>query len=222
MKKQITYLLLIISVIINLKYIYAIYKANKIHTTIKEQEKKNPYPKITHFINRHEVFKNLKVDSLSIVLLGDSHFHNLDITDFFKNCHILNRGINGDKSSQILERINQVYGCKTLFIEAGANDIIQKKNLDSAFLNIKQMIVSVHINSPQTRIVILEVFPFRKISLSDSAILLNSKIHKLGVEIIPTFQELSDHKKLKFDCGDGIHLNYEGYRKLAGLIESKL
>ena len=72
-----------------------------------------------------ELFESLSRNSHSIVFLGNSLTQNFELSEFFPNHKIKNRGINGDVSAGILNRVKSITALhpSKIFIEMGINDL---------------------------------------------------------------------------------------------------
>src|SRR5688572_792456 len=84
----------------------------------------NNKPSVPYFLNRQQVFRLLPNDSDEIIFAGNSHAHNFEVAELFKLPNIKNRGINGDNSLGLLERLDEITESKPkkIFIEIGIND----------------------------------------------------------------------------------------------------
>ena len=145
-----------------------------------------------------------------------------------------NRGISGDITFGVLERLDEVIAGKPakLFVLIGINDI--SRNIpDSVILtNYKRIIKRVRTGSPKTQIYFNTLLPvnasferFKRHYGKDQHILwLNKEIKKLAakkVDIIDLYPHFTDEEqRLKAELTkDGLHLIPEGYKVWAELLK---
>jgi lysophospholipase L1-like esterase len=188
---------------------------------------------LTHRYNRHKIYDLFPTDSNSIVFLGDSQTEFFDLPEFFNNKNIINRGIARDRTSQILDRLNQITKGhpKKIFLQVGINDLSLNKeaninstiSVEKSFANIKQILNQIHQESPSTKIYYQNTFPFSYVI--DEVKELNNKTASLCKEnkiiFIDLFTDFLEENNLKheYDCGDGLHLNGKGYSKWRDIIK---
>ncbi|HLQ21367.1 MAG TPA: GDSL-type esterase/lipase family protein [Nitrososphaerales archaeon] len=136
---------------------------------------------------------------------------------------VLNRGINGQRSDEILERLERDVlreGCDYAIILAGVNDLYQGRTLDS----IEENLVAMHKRSIRAgiRTVAATVLPYNTMSQADykSLAALNDWIrrvsHIMGTLFCDTSAAVSDPDdptKLA-SSPDGLHPDPSGYRKM--------
>jgi lysophospholipase L1-like esterase len=210
-------LLLIFSVLLNLTFILMFLKKRFLPTVRSSSNK------ITYFHERQTVFDLFPLKKDDIVFAGDSETQFFDLDEYFSGYHIINRGIGEDKTAGLLNRINQITGGnpRKIFIEIGLNDIMSGLSVDSTYNNIIAIVNRIKHGSPTSGIYLNNVFPC-SLTASDGSLTkiipeLNAKLKAYcannAVIYIDVFSALSqnDGLNLKYDSGDHIHLNGEGY-----------
>jgi lysophospholipase L1-like esterase len=160
--------------------------------------------------------------------LGNSITAGVDWMELLERTDVRNRGISGDISFGVLERLNEVTEGKPskVFILIGINDI--SRNIPDSFIvgNYKKIIERIKKESPLTKIYFQTLLPvnneftqFKNHYNKDEHILyINEELKKLAakekitlIDLYPHF--LSADKKLdKKYTIDGLHLNAEGYK----------
>lgn len=178
----------------------------------------------------------LKVDQFSsypnsskdIIFLGNSITAGIEWSELLGRSDVRNRGISGDISFGVLERLTEVTEGKPakVFILIGINDI--SRNIpDSMILrNYQLMIHRIKAESPQTKIYFQTLLPvnneftqFKNHYNKDEHILfVNEELRKLAaaekitlIDLYPHF--LNADKKLDSKyTQDGLHLNAAGYQ----------
>jgi len=186
---------------------------------------------ITYTINKYkynqaelDLFKSLPHSKSDIVFLGTSLTQGFPLQESFNNAHIKNRGIGGNTTVDILNRLDEVIDGKPqkIFIEIGTNDIGQKHSIDSTFSNLKQIITIIRSKSPESTIYVQSVLPFGK-NNSKQIELYNSKVSAYCADNKITFIDLYPHFlrngtiKNELTC-DGTHLVASGYLLWKDLI----
>ena len=191
--------------------------------------------KIFRHLYSGDAAAQLPIDSSSIVLLGDSQTQFFEVLRYFKNREIKNRGVSGERTDQVLARLNEVLNGKPkkIFIEIGVNDLLQGVSVDTTFQHIDRIVTKIKVDSPATKIYLQNILPTRGDLhfFSQSGVhvlplikLLNEKIQILCSEKNITFIDLfagfyvDNGLNPAYDCGDGLHLNHKGYKKWTELI----
>lgn len=221
MKKYIKPLLLILSCCISL---------NLFAQTVKYDTTYRPakYPELVKQFEAETSGKN------PIIFLGNSITAGTDWAKLLNLSNSLNRGISGDISFGVLQRLQEVIDRKPakVFVLIGINDV--SRNIpDSLILrNYRSIISRIRKGSPQTQIYFNTLLPvnasferFKNHYGKDEHILyLNAEIRKLKakkVEIIDLYPAFLDHEnKLRAELTkDGLHLIPEGYQVWKSLLE---
>ncbi|KQN38869.1 sialate O-acetylesterase [Pedobacter sp. Leaf41] len=186
-----------------------------------------------------ELVNRFKADSKSrkdFVFLGNSITAGTDWAKLLDLPQAKNRGISGDITFGVLERLQDVIDGKPakIFILIGINDI--SRNIpDSVILkNYKTMISRVRNGSKRTKIYFNTLLPvnssfakFKNHYGKDEHILwLNEEIKKLSsknVTVIDLYSNFTDQDKhLRAELTkDGLHLIPEGYKVWADFLKSK-
>jgi lysophospholipase L1-like esterase len=182
-----------------------------------------------------EQFKGYPNDAKDIIFLGNSITAGTDWMELLGSRFVRNRGISGDITFGILERLDEVTEGKPakVFILIGINDIARNIPDSVILTNYRKIIERIKISSPKTKIyfhtllpVNNEFTPSRNHFGKDERILfINSELkgicEKEKVTVIDLYPEfLNTEKKLegKFTY-DGLHLNPEGYKKWASILK---
>ena len=209
--------MLFASILVNLLFV-----GKKIYNRYQESLSEKPN-KITYQLNRQTVYELLPVTKEDIVFAGDSHTEHFDLNEFFPNHPVKNRGISGDTSPGLLARFNQVVdgNPKKIFLEIGYNDFQYDIKPDSTIKNIALMVGQIKTKSPKSAVYIISVFPSTTVVNGINPVNIERKLNKdirlyterNKVHFIDLYSKLSNNGSLnkKYDAGDGIHLNGEGY-----------
>jgi lysophospholipase L1-like esterase len=180
-------------------------------------------------------FEKLPRSDQDIVFLGDSLIAAGPWADFFSP--IKNRGIGGETSADILERLGTVTAGqpRKLFLLVGTNDLAQDLPIDQIVRNHDEILARVRAESPATSVCLVGVPPVNQ-SLG-AVVQSNADIRELnrrladlvarkhaGVRFVDPTEALVDPDgNLRPDLtSDGLHLNIDGYlileRRLRDLV----
>jgi len=187
------------------------------------------------YVELAEKFKAEPKSKRDFIFLGNSITAGTDWSKLLSLPQAKNRGISGDITFGVLERLQEVIDRKPskLFILIGINDI--SRNIpDSIILrNYKTMIARIRGGSKRTHIYFTTLLPvnasfakFKNHYGKDNHILwLNDEIRKFTskdvtvVDLYPVF--VDDDKRLKAELTkDGLHLLPEGYKVWADYLKA--
>ena len=107
-----------------------------------------------YYYRRVSLFEHLPITNNDIVFLGNSITDGAEWAELFNRHNIKNRGISGDITQGILDRLDPVVkgNPAKLFLLIGINDISRNIPEDTIVINIEQIIDEFQHNSPKTRI----------------------------------------------------------------------
>ncbi|MBZ4189262.1 sialate O-acetylesterase [Niabella sp. 3A5MI-3] len=183
---------------------------------------------------RVDQFNAFPNSSKDIIFLGNSITAGVDWSELLKNPDARNRGISGDITFGVLERLHEVTEGKPqkVFILIGTNDI--SRNVPDAVIldNYKRIISQLQTESPATKIYFQTVLPVnsdippKKNHYGKDAHIaaVNEGLKKLGKETGITVIDLHPHflKDGKLDptlTYDGLHLNIKGYERWVKILK---
>jgi hypothetical protein len=175
--------------------------------------------------NRQGIYSILPIDSTDIVFIGDSQIQNFDIQEFILDYKIKNRGISGDATKGVYNRISELEGKpKKVFIEVGTNDIHSKTPTDSSMNYMIKIILYLKNNSPVTKIYVQSVLPRNEFLVDGYNNRLKQVCRESGVTYINLYDSFTTNGNLnkEYDCGDGLHLNGQGYLLWSKLLKPYL
>ncbi|MGV3538304.1 MAG: GDSL-type esterase/lipase family protein [Rufibacter sp.] len=180
-------------------------------------------------------FKSYPNAANDIIFLGNSITANTDWAELLGMANVKNRGISGDITFGVLERLDEVIEGKPakVFILIGINDI--SRNIpDQVILgNYRKMVTRIKAGSPKTKIYFQTLMPvnntfdkFKNHYNKDEHIAaVNQGIKDLAkkekIEVIdlhPHFLD-SDKRLVKEYTHDGLHLTVAGYQKWADVLK---
>lgn len=184
------------------------------------------------YYDKVSMFEILPVGSDEIVFLGDSITERCEWNELFSNSKIIQRGISGDITEGVLNRLSEITKRKPqkLFLMIGVNDLRRNISADSIVINYKSILNSIKSESPSTKIIIQSVLPVNnnvKEAKTTSAKVkeLNQKLEKLAnalnlefVNLFPSFVNANGDLNEEL-TSDGLHINGKGYLIWKNIIE---
>lgn len=185
---------------------------------------------------RNTMFEAMPVRDSSIIFLGNSITQGANWAELFDNPRILNRGISGDVTEGILERIKEIvrHRPSKLFISIGTNDIGIEIPVRGIIENYREIIEKVRSSSPSTEIYVQSILPVAVpsgslLSHNNKDILeVNKELKEMCKDMDITYLDLHPHfadetGKLKSELtNDNLHLLGKGYLLWKDLIEDYL
>jgi lysophospholipase L1-like esterase len=183
---------------------------------------------------RYSLFEVLPDTPGEIIMLGNSITNGANWHEIFNNHNIKNRGISGDNTFGILNRLEEVTSSKPekVFLLIGINDISKNTPVSVILNNYRSIVNGIKQQSPQTRIYLQSLMPtsndfplFPNAKNKDDQILaVNIGIEAIAKETGATFIDLFPHflstdgKLNAAYTNDGLHLTGEGYLLWAKIL----
>ena len=172
----------------------------------------------------------------NIVFLGDSITEFYDLKKYYPNHSIVNSGISGNKTTDILENLEERvyrYNPSKIFLMIGTNDLQESIKEEEIIDNIIKIIEKIQTNRKFAKIYVESIYPVNhnvenEISQNrknESIQFINKKIEsyckKKKITYLNVYKELQDHDgNLKeIYTKDGLHLNQKGYTFLTKFLK---
>lgn len=180
-----------------------------------------------------------KIDN-NILFFGDSLTARYDLDFYFPKKNVINKGVGGEKTEDLLERIDKdvyEYNPSKIFVQCGINDIINDIDKEDILLNIRTIITGIKVNRSYAKVYMESLYPVNEKKVKDSdnekhRKLNNKQIKEYNEEIkkicednniiyINVFDEMTDKDgNLKeLYTNDGLHLTNLGYLKLTSILK---
>ncbi|MBA3923861.1 MAG: G-D-S-L family lipolytic protein [Nostocaceae cyanobacterium] len=217
---------LIISSLLNLLFlclgiIWLLRKGNLPYlSNIFKRAGKNDYP--AYYIHKKSQFEKLPITNSDIIFLGDSLTDEGEWSELF-GVPIKNRGISGDTTDRILNRLDQIIESKPhkIFLTIGINDLLYNSSSEEVILKYQSILKKLQL-TPSTKVFITSILPVnntfaRYLQNNHKIADINFKLKKLAAdfnyEFIDVFTHLIDtnHQLGAQYTSDGLHLNGQGY-----------
>ncbi|MBF0519428.1 MAG: hypothetical protein HQK92_06875 [Nitrospirae bacterium] len=187
--------------------------------------------------NRTTVFDVLPTDNDSIVFFGDSITHFCEWSELFSDRRIKNRGIGGDTTEELLQRVHQIIDMKPkkVFIMIGVNDVFSGFKTEIILSNYKKILDMLLNKSGKTKIYVQSTLPVvsddiaKSTEINDEIIKLNkgliamvSKLNNPNIKYIDLHKDFlmpgTGQLNVKYTV-DGVHLSGSGYLLWKSLIK---
>lgn len=203
--------------------------------TMQAQEQKHS----TFYYQRASLFEVLPTSKSDIIFLGNSITNGGEWAELLGNQHAKNRGISGDTTQGVLDRLSTITKGKPskIFLLIGANDLSRGKSVDEVAKNVEKIVERVKRESPATKLYVQSVFPvnpkFNKflghMNRQKDIAVLNAKIKAIaarhGVTYIDVYKSLvipsTDVMNPEY-TNDGLHLLGKGYLKWVEVLKPYL
>ncbi len=187
-----------------------------------------------HYKHRTTLFEKSIAPEGAIVFLGDSITEMCEWQEFFPGETILNRGISGDSTFGVIDRLEGIINLqpKKIFITIGVNDLQRQYPKETVINNIKKT-ANILLAETKSKIYLQSILPVieKKLQtgIKNSTIdLVNDELRKFSEE--DNIEFIDNNKLMKDSSGnlnqdlssDGLHLNGEAYRLWIENIRSKV
>ena len=180
----------------------------------------------SYFHDRDKLFLIYPKDKDAIIFLGDSETNDFDWAEYFQNVHLKNRGIRGDNTKGVLNRLSQTIqeNPQAIFLEIGINDLGSGIPVNDLINNYEKIVARLH---GITELYLISIFPVADSSktfpntcspeMNSKIISVNKQISNLSKKYkcsyIDVYKNLVDenHINSKYVLTDGLHLNGVGF-----------
>jgi lysophospholipase L1-like esterase len=181
-------------------------------------------------------FRSFPNSHKDIIFLGNSITAGVDWVELVGNRHARNRGISGDITFGVLERLDEVIEGRPakVFLLIGINDISRNIPDEVILQNYQRMVTRIKRGSPKTRIYLQTLLPvnssfgkFPNHYHKDQHILaVNQGLRELAarekitlVDLYPAFLD-NQNRLVAAYTHDGLHLTALGYQKWAEVLKN--
>lgn len=220
-------MVILICVVVFLAIFFAIKITNSYNKKLENEKLVQEYRtnKKNQYLEENNKYAKGEVE---VVFLGDSLTDGCDISKYYSNFLALNRGIGGDRTYDVLGRLDySVYALEPQVVVL----LIGGNNLDSMFDDYEDILQGFKSNIPNTKVVLISLTPLgEKYQTKNNLVKENNKkietyAIKFGYEYVNVFDDLYSEE---IDAIypeytiDGAHLTDAGYQILTGKIKEKL
>lgn len=177
-------------------------------------------------------------DTDNFVFLGDSITDFYPLEEFYDNLPVVNSGVAGYKTTDILSRIDSmvtIYNPTKVFLLIGTNDVPVSSE-DEIVDHIKQIIEEIHKKRPKAKVYLESILPVNRSDdekidhgmvgerENDKIQSINKKLEQYaeeeGITFINLYDEFvnSDNEMTLKYTTEGLHLSSLGYLKLTNIL----
>ncbi|MDQ0481541.1 GDSL-type esterase/lipase family protein [Guptibacillus hwajinpoensis] len=198
--------------------------ANEMPENDSESKKKNITYYTKYYQTKKSIYDSYTHQDSETIFLGDSLTDYYEWGEALSDFRVLNRGIAGDTTTGVLNRLDEVIKAKPdrVYLLIGINDMIAGQSINKIETNYKQILDTLKTNSPNTEVYVQSVFPVNTAltghRLKNPVIKeLNERLKALSslynYQYIDIYSDLVEFEQLnKNYTFDGLHLNGEGYK----------
>lgn len=183
-----------------------------------------------HYYERKALFESEPDTKNEIIFLGNSITEGGRWEALFPNHNVINRGISGDVTDGILNRLDEITSSQPqkIFLMVGTNDMARGKSIAYVLKHTKAIIETIQKQSKNTTIYLQSILPINpnvghKFSghksnhqnIIDANIQLKELAKSFTIQFIDLHKAMRDknnHLKAKYTY-DGLHLSDAGYVK---------
>ncbi len=189
-----------------------------------------------HYTERIATFKKEKLVTGKVVLLGDGFTEGANWKKILKDSTVINRGINGDITFGVLNRLGEVVQHKPskLFLLIGLEDLAKGIPEEVVLQNIITAVRTLKSGTSSTQLFILSILPInsavkefpKKYDQTEHITAINLQLKKLSKHFGYTYVDLSNQftnsvrqldEKYSYD---GVHLTAAGYLHWAEILKN--
>lgn len=188
-----------------------------------------------HYYKLKAQYENTPDTENEIIFLGNSITEGTNWKALFPEVNAVNRGISGDVTDGILNRLAEVTSSqpKKIFLLIGTNDLARGKTIDEVVENTAKILEEIIKDSPDTKIYLQSILPVNPLvgekfsghkSKQKEIILVNKKLRKIAkkldikyLNLHKSFSNKQRYLKPEYTY-DGLHLSKEGYNHWAKLL----
>ena len=184
-----------------------------------------------YYYHKKGLFEALPDTDNEIIMVGNSITDQGLWTELFNDLRVKNRGIGGDDTEGILERLDEITASQPdkIFIMIGTNDLAKLKTVNEILNNYRTILDRIAADSPDTKVHIQSVLPtedaVHTTRKNTDIMAINKELEKIadqrGLVYIDLFTPFAtEENKLNKEYSiDGLHLNGEGYLLWKELID---
>lgn len=181
----------------------------------------------TFYEQRASLFEELPICTEDIVFVGNSITNGGEWHELFENRHVKNRGISGDTSEGVYDRLDAVLKGqpRKLFLLIGINDIAKGFSVKTIAATIDKIVLKIQNQSSRTSIYLQSVLPvnpdfglftghMKPDMINELNIDIKHIAQKYNITYIDLYPTFLDQKSNKLDAAytnDGLHLMGKGY-----------
>lgn len=192
-----------------------------------------------HYVKRMAVFKKQPVSTEKVIMLGNSITEGGDWKKLLTDTTIINRGISGDVTFGVLNRLEEITKRKPskVFLLIGINDLSRNTPIEVIIENIFTITYRIRAASPKTQFFVQSILPLNESfqnfptqfrGKQEQVNHINTQLSKYADKMKYTYIDL--HSKFTNKDGnlearyatDGLHLTAAGYQNWSSILKPYL
>jgi len=187
----------------------------------------------TYYQQRKTHFEELPKDTAAIVFIGDSLTDGGEWSELLDNPKVKNRGISGDVSQGVWERLDAVTAAKPqkVFVMIGINDLARGIPVGQVVRNVRMMVAQLQRECPGTHIYLQSLLPVNddygqfKAHTNKGELIreVNAAFRQMAgeqvtfIDLHTAFSDVAGKLDRRY-TNDGLHLNGTGYQRWAAIV----
>lgn len=172
-------------------------------------------------VSRASQFAHFSAPDGQVVMLGDSITELGLWQEWFAGTPVLNRGIGGETSADLLRRLDTAIGRPAaVFLLIGTNDLTLGVSLREVVSNVRALLAEIERRAPATRVVVQSVMPrtpryrddLHRLNRAYQALVAEADDHTEYLDLWPALADENGRLREELtEEGVRIHLNGAGY-----------
>lgn len=170
----------------------------------------------------------------TVVFLGDSITDLCDLAVYYPGLNAVNRGISGDTTGGMLERLSRsvlALAPDIVLVQGGINDLFMDLSEDDIVSNIRAMVREIRAGQSHAGVIVQSLYPLSPawgMSMNGAVVRLNARLQALAEEegclYADVYAALADEKGALKEgyADDGLHPNVTGYRAVAPVLTAAI
>jgi lysophospholipase L1-like esterase len=176
---------------------------------------------------KEDLFRLVPIQEDAIVLLGDSHMEYFPHQELLMGWRVVNRGISGETTADVRSRLPAVLAARprAIVLLAGVNDLFQERSRHETRNDMSAMVAACV--AARVDLFVLSIPPNAMPAVQDDIDAVNMDLAALCKGRGVTYLDLDSalRKDGLIDPAftfDGLHLNAQGYLRLAAVLQEAL
>lgn len=170
----------------------------------------------------------------AVLFVGSSSIRLWNLAESFPDLNVINRGFGGSQladAAHFADRIVIPYRPRLVILYAGDNDLAAGKKPEQVLADFKEFVAKVKAGLPETRIAYLGIKPsikrralIERIRETNAAIkqFITGDERLIYVDVFQPMRTADGEPRPELFRADGLHLNAEGYKLWASLLQPTL
>ena len=192
----------------------------------------------TYYDQRELLFEAMPTSENDIIFLGNSITDGSEWFELFQNPNCKNRGISGDITSGVLNRLETVTKGQPamVFLMIGTNDMNHDIDNNTIAGNVRQIVQRIKQESPRTKIIVQSILPTndcyglftghtkRYADVPVINAMLKTMAEEEDVEYLDLYSRFANEegKMNTAYSNDGLHLNGDGYLLWKEMVDDEI